>query len=1204
MVRDESSEEEEDDEKEDEDDTKDDDEDEESDVSAVSETKISMATKDTVNATTAGEPKPGMSASAKVPSSSMTEIETLLTGAGVLSNDSSDVSMTTALTGSAAMMDSSSQSERGELTGAAMESDSSDASAGTLLTGATSLGDQDSESLLDDTMLTGASGISDDSVESSAQDVTGKTRAAEMKERGRLRDDTNDVTMATELTGGAALSDMSDTSLTTLLTGATGLNEDSDLSLETELTGAAGFGDSDSYTELTGAAGFGDSDSYTELTGATGFGDSDSYTELTGAAGFGDSDSYTELTGATGFGDSDSYTELTGATGFGDSDSYTELTGATGFGDSDSYTELTGATGFGDSDSYTELTGATGLSDESLTTLLTGATGLSDTSELSLDTELTGATGLSDSDDLSLVLTGATGLSDADDDDDLLLQGGELSDVSDVTLTTGDVSATSTATEATSDVSMATTTSMRTDTSGLSGAADSKGAVSVVEPEHKASNSRLTREERRARRRARRRAASQTSREERHKLKLPRKTSRRRRKRSKKRSRSKRRSRSRSRSGARKRSRSRRRSKEDKSESMTTRSESRSTKEVRKVNPRSGNVIGKGAMHKPLQLTLRPSPLNLVTKDTEPDTATSNQKEGESVTSASGITMTTTAGTGSDLEPVTINTNASNTNNARLRRGQSSRLSSRSLRKDKEHGTTAVSMTTSSEVNNMKYLKVKRSKSEERCEVTTNDLQPGDIRAASGKHIRRMRTNSRGSRVDHYAEEYERSRMKSISTSRQSSRSNTEVKSPEMRTRRSSNLRRSISSRGQSDASGNQKNNGDLELEEENPSGHPRCESRRSAQSGQKRRSASRRSVDTRKTPDDMSDEGRRSYSRRSINPESADLGHGGSTPREVKRSELRVSRSDSRRRHDGYRAVHRSRGSDQLIQESDNQRSSSRKSHSSKSSDARKKNRERWETEKAQRTRSPSGRIKSNSGITYEARNPKPEEKERQGCFRSEHVSTRCVASEMKNLSRLPVSELGAPGVAKLREALQREIDKRSKSGASSRIRMLSKAFLVKHPSSQQGINLRRFEGIRPGSEVVSRSYANGADSGSPRKSSEITRSAIRATYGAVSSDYKKLGYSAAGSQMESDFGASGPVDFQSSKFTGQVQNLKKFFEKQINYRKPKPEARRETTTATSGETGNNMAPSASDRRGTSGVEDRASVHHVGHVTRRMDCF
>ena len=257
--------------------------------------------------------------------------------------------------------------------------------------------------------------------------------------------------------------------------------------------------------------------------------------------------------------------------------------------------------------------------------------------DISLTTVLTGASGLSDSEDLSLttLLTGATGLSDEDYD---LLTGADLddvtSDISNITLATTDVSSVSSATSrATTDapgITKTTTRRRRSETSGASGAADSLGPVIVVEPEHKASNSRLTRAERRARRRARRKAASMTSQDEPHMLGLPKKVSKRRRRRK---------SRSRSRSRG--------------------KSRSRSDKEVRKVNPRSGNVRDRGPLHKPITLTLRPSPINVVTKDATGEAASTNQTEGTSV--ASGITMTTT-----DVEPVTINTNASNTHNVSM----------------------------------------------------------------------------------------------------------------------------------------------------------------------------------------------------------------------------------------------------------------------------------------------------------------------------------------------------------------------------------------------------------------------------------------------------------------------------------------------------------------------------------------------------------
>ena len=443
-------------------------------------------------------------------------------------------------------------------------------------------------------------------------------------------DTSSAITMITELTGHEVMDESSDESLNRCLTGAI---EDSDMSPEIELTGASGLSDESdqlSTIEVTktrkGRRGGRGSSDVPELTGATGLSDTSDLsltTLLTGASGFSDES------------DPSLITELTGATGLSDEDSITLLTGATGLSDDESYTLLTGATGLSDDESYTLLTGATGLSDTSdmsLTTLLTGTTDLSD---ISLTTELTGASGLSDSEDLSLttLLTGTTGLSDEDYD---LLTGADIdditSDVSNITLATTDVSSVSSATSrATTDAPeiTKTTPALRpSETSGASGAADSLGPVTVVEPEHKASNSRLTRAERRARRRARRKAASMTSQDEPHKLGLPKKVSKRRRRRK---------SRSRSRS----------------------RGKSRSDKEVRKVNPRSGNVRNQGPLHKPITLTLRPSPINVVTKDATGEAASTNQTQGTSV--ASGITMTTT-----DVEPVTINTNASNTHNVSM----------------------------------------------------------------------------------------------------------------------------------------------------------------------------------------------------------------------------------------------------------------------------------------------------------------------------------------------------------------------------------------------------------------------------------------------------------------------------------------------------------------------------------------------------------
>ena len=445
-------------------------------------------------------------------------------------------------------------------------------------------------------------------------------------------DTSSAITMTTELTGHEVMDESSDESLNRRLTGAI---EDSDMSPEIELTGASGLSDESdqlSTIEVTktrkGRRGGLGSSHVPQLTGATGLSDTSDMsltTLLTGASGFSDES------------DPSLITELTGATGLSDEDSFTLLTGATGLSDDESYTLLTGAMGLSDDESYTLLTGATGLSDTSdmsLTTLLTGTTDLSD---ISLTTELTGASGLSDSEDLSLttLLTGATELSDEDYD---LLTGADLddvtSDVSNITLATTDVSSVSSATSrATTDAPEITKTTparRRSETSGASGAADSLGPVTVVEPEHKASNSRLTRAERRARRRARRKAASMTSQDEPHKLGLPKKVSKRRRRRK---------SRSRSRSRG--------------------KSRSRSDKEVRKVNPRSGNVRDRGPLHKPITLTLRPSPINVVTKDTTGEAASTNQTEGTSV--ASGITMTTT-----DVEPVTINTNASNTHNVSM----------------------------------------------------------------------------------------------------------------------------------------------------------------------------------------------------------------------------------------------------------------------------------------------------------------------------------------------------------------------------------------------------------------------------------------------------------------------------------------------------------------------------------------------------------
>ena len=585
----------------------------------------------------------------------------------------------------------------------------------------------------------------------SDMDVTGKSKARKKKDKKELTGAAMSGSSVSEILTGAGFS--SDTSsavtITTQLTGNEALNENSDespmrhqtrrgysdMSPETLLTGAMDLSD-ESELMLTGASGLSnDSDQPSrieatkttkmskirkrkERRGGSGSSDASIVTELTGTTGFSDTSDVSLLTGATGFSEESDLsltTELTGGTGLSEEDSYTLLTGATGFSD-ESSTLLTGVTGLSDDDSYTLLTGATGLSDTSdmsLTTLLTGATDLSD---ISLTTELTGASGLSDSEDLSqtTLLTGTTGLTDEDDD---FLTGADIddvtSDVSDVTLTTTDVSSVSSATSgATTDateITETTPTRKRSETSGASVAADSLGPVTIVEPEHKNSNSMLTRAERRARRRARRQAASVTSQDEPHKLALPRKTSKRRRRRK---------SRSRSRSERRKRSRSRSR----------RRSRSKSDKEVRKVNPRSGNVRDRGVIHKPITLTLRPSPINVVTKDT------TNKTEATSVTS--GITMSTT-----DVEPVTINTNASNTNNVSMA------ISDKHAQFEWELARVDASTGGKTEIKNLKSTKldIKRDKEERNLRVkSTPNLKVTNAASRSSVHEEKSDTGRHG----------------------------------------------------------------------------------------------------------------------------------------------------------------------------------------------------------------------------------------------------------------------------------------------------------------------------------------------------------------------------------------------------------------------------------------------------------------------------
>ena len=443
----------------------------------------------------------------------------------------------------------------------------------------------------------------------------------------------------------------------------------------------------------------------------------------------------------------------------------------------------------------------------------------------------------------------------------------------------------------------------------------------------------------------------------------------------------------------------------------------------------------------------------------------------------------------------------------------------------------------------------------------------------------------------HDASESEKTRLRS------SSRSHNEVKHQDME------LRRSPSSRGHSRASGHQKNSGgDLETDLVPSGQYRRSSSRYSAESG---RSASQQRID------DIPDDGK-SRSRASDH----------STRREGKTSELRVSRSDSRRRNETV-----SRSDSRRLHEAVSRSDSRRRNETSSRTDSRRRHESvkrrpcSRKSNKSQNSRPDSGTAEQTMSIsgTHHS-NVQPEKNHHQDDARYQDVESRSGAHEFRNLCHpsLPVSDLRTHGVARLREALQREIDRRSRYRASPRIRKLSRAFSANHPSSQNTSNLRRhddYEGMRTSSGAFCRSYAV-TDSGAQIRASGTGRSAFRAGYGSVTSDNTKQAqppvhanqhmtdYPAPAeieSQLGPNVGSSGPMDLQSSRFTGYVQNLRNFFEHEISCRtippkwtqesKPKPRI-----ATTSGKRGNNMA--------TSGFEDGASADHVRHMARRMDYF